>query len=76
MSEEIKKAVKEIQQQNGNINFTQKELIWYTIHKLEKVECLVSDKVDKKFFYWFAGIAITIFLAFAGFVVQIIHGGS
>lgn len=38
MSSEMKETIKEFKQQNGNISFTNKDLIMYLVTKVDKIE--------------------------------------
>jgi len=68
-----KKTINEIRKKNGNENFTQKEMLWYLIHKLDKVDekltkqinVLFSKKADKKLVY-------TIFTTLIGLITALI----
>ena len=55
-----KEEIKKIKEENGNQSFTTKELVWYLVSKLDKLNEKLDKKVDKSFFYWFMGVVITI----------------
>ena len=72
-----KQEIKKIMENNGNENFTHKELLWYLVSKIDNLidnynvqinTC--SDKfTSKKTFYWFGGIIITLICSIASLVL-------
>ena len=68
----MKKEIEEIQSQNGNSSFTQKELLWYLVHKVDLIQNTFTSQINtcanrfitKKTIYWMSGILMTLFTTF------------
>ena len=47
MSNQMKDVIEKLKSENGNSHFTQKELLWYVIHKIDKS----NDRIDEHMNY-------------------------
>jgi len=69
MPEHIKKMVERFKQENGNRDYTQKELIIYLVKRIDDLPCMEHmSKIQEnstrgKFIMWFLGIETSIILA-------------
>jgi len=48
--DDVKKIVEEYKNQNGNNNYTQKDLLWYIIKRLDdidKINCNQDKKIER-----------------------------
>lgn len=61
----MKETIAEIKSGNGNINFTQKEMLWYLIHRMDGIDKRVNASVTRTMFYWVIGGLTGIFAFFA-----------
>ena len=55
--------INSIKSKNGNCNFSQKDMVWYLIAKVDKIYDKLDKKVDKKTFFAVLGIVVTIIVA-------------
>jgi len=72
MDNKIKQAVNNFRQQNGNENFTNKEMLMYIVQRLDNLPCnehmtLIQElRGITKTWKWTAGILLTIIIAMIG----------
>ena len=81
----MKEEIEQIKSKNGNVNLSQKDLLWYLVKKTDaihdRISCQITacdkrfeKKLDKKVFLWSIGITLTAFIAFIGFVSKVVLG--
>ena len=56
--DEIKQVAEELKIKNGNLS--QKELLWYLVHRVDAIEVKLNGKVDKSMFRWFVTTGVVI----------------
>lgn len=71
----MKELIKEFKQENGNSNFTQKEMIMYVIKKLEKIDDRLIDGektfISKSLVYKITGFIISCLGALLWFILSL-----
>lgn len=75
---DFREKVNEFKQENGNINFSQKEMIMYLIKKVDCIDKklnegngkIAENRTNIKTLYWILGSIITISIATFGFVIK------
>jgi len=81
MTEGIREKIEEFKHENGNNNFTNKEMLMYLIKRLDNLPCeehlgiiytmqndVEHNKRMFKTWRWIAGILLTTILALIGFI--------
>ncbi len=75
----MKEEIESFKRKNGNVIYTQKELIQALHEKIDKIYDRIDDKldekVDKSTFRWVLTGLSTLFLAIVGFIFRLIKGG-
>ena len=73
--EKIRKAVEEFKQENGNNNFTQKDLLMYVVKRIDDLPCenhmakIAEACSDVKNIYWILGGVIALYGILVGIVI-------
>ena len=73
----IKQAVDDFKQQNGNINMPNKDLIIYLITKFDNLPCeehvktIQANSTRSKILLWVNGIIVTALLVLVGKFIQL-----
>ena len=67
----MKEEIEEIKKLNGNINYGTRDLVWYVIHKVDRIDDKLDKKLDRKTFWKVLGSIGTIILIFIG-VLQLL----
>ena len=47
MTERIKEEIKKFKEENGNTNFTSKEMLWYMMSRLDKTDIKINKMYSK-----------------------------
>ncbi len=55
--------INQVREQNGNRDFTQKDMLLYLVGRVDKIHDKLDNKVDKKTFYWAFTIFVTVIIA-------------
>ena len=69
-----KKEIKQFMNENGNQNFTHKELIWWVIktqdENFKRIIDKLENKVDMNTFKWVIGVLGTLIFSLFGYIIR------
>ena len=63
------KEIESIKRKNGNMNIPQKDMIWYIINKVDKIDSKLDSKVSKAAFRWSLGIIFALIVSLIAIMV-------
>jgi len=43
----MKEIIQKMKRENGNSNYSQKDLLWYVVHKIDKIDTKFDEKITQ-----------------------------
>ena len=81
MSKQMKEVIEHLKAQNGNSDISQKDMLWYLVHKVDKIHERIDGQVNhcnghfapRKLLYTITGISFALVAAVISFLSTMLN---